>query len=93
MNMTPLQNHPQQHQCEAENLKFRIPRGGERFRNLRARGSQVGPQKCGFTAKRNGGGVRRARSTARSGALKETAGSSRGAFVEDTGPAEAGPMC
>jgi hypothetical protein len=28
--MTPLQNDPKQHHCEAKNLKVRVPRGGAR---------------------------------------------------------------
>ena len=64
--MTPLQNDPQQHQREANNREFRIPRGGKRSpdsasarRELSKSGfaSHVGLLKCDFTSSRCAGSV------------------------------------
>jgi hypothetical protein len=62
--MTPLQNDTHKHQCEANDQKCRIPRGGERSpdsesarRQLSKPGtaSYVGQQKCVFLGNSGGG--------------------------------------
>jgi hypothetical protein len=62
--MAPLQNDPQQHQREAKNPKYRVPRGGKRSPDSESArrelsksvlASHVGPQKRDVMSNSGGG--------------------------------------